>query len=543
LQRIWKQRIRQEKIREETLLLSSQDRDNLKPIESSDEEPDLSEPMTQTLDDFSDKKVGVLRAGDTLEYTHPIYRFGDKRGLRTAQIIAIQADNKVKMSSGDLLEDDIFVKRCVGDKTPKYRPLSKFLLVEGAAASSEGAVAKALREEGQRIGKIIDKHTTNAMAKLKKATGFAPTDMIRSFSRKPKSSSKVMEDSDSDDSGVHVVVSKKSTVTKRTAGKAKSSWKNSTTGSKSIYSDWDTSSSDEDDSGVTTSGHKRIQKLQSKQDSLMIESDSDDDYEKMSGSYSKSAARKAFENVTSANRSISTVPSSSLLHESTRPAASNVTSIDSSSSSSERESARDSLPSTKRYKSTSGHSSKVACPTRRSSSKVHQIRKPSPPAKLKNPRRNKKDELDFDTDSDSDCIESQTKRDSTERLSKHTETKIIRFTKSSSERRPLSSASASRPRSSMTNPIRTATSSSANFSITKTTTANSTRPSRTATTTTKASAPLRSIASRTLNSQHSVHSSSSSNLSPKHSRYGTAAAVEKTKGNARSSTLEFVLIR
>jgi len=143
------------------------------------------------LQDFSDKKTEPLRPGDIIQYTSPIFVFGDRRGQRIAMVISTDPNREpmLVLDSGDVLPDNIIIKRVqVLEKGRLFphqgcaRCIEKFILKK-RALKGDFSFRAGIKKESDRIACILDKNM-NAFQKRAEADGFAPMDMMNYAQRK-----------------------------------------------------------------------------------------------------------------------------------------------------------------------------------------------------------------------------------------------------------------------------------------------------------------------------------------------------------------------
>ena len=172
--------------------------------DDDDDDSDLEIPYAESrvagdpgllppLDDYSGKRREPLRPGDVVQYTHPVFRAGDKRGQRTATVLSTDPNRTpvLVLDSGDVLpSNDVFVKRIRildrGTLVPHdgiMRPIAMFRMKRRALKEGDFSVRAGLQKEMERLGSIL--HTNrNRLQQQAEADGFAPMDMLHKF-RKP----------------------------------------------------------------------------------------------------------------------------------------------------------------------------------------------------------------------------------------------------------------------------------------------------------------------------------------------------------------------
>ena len=138
---------------------------------------------------FSDKQTEPLRPGDVIQYTHPIYRAGDKQGQRVTAVLSTDphAPHMLVLDNGEVLPNETSVKRVKvwerGTLYPHphgfYRPIDCFKIEKrGHATAVDG-----LKRRGQFVGRIVDDNLAK-FAQQAQANGFAPMDIFHKRSRK-----------------------------------------------------------------------------------------------------------------------------------------------------------------------------------------------------------------------------------------------------------------------------------------------------------------------------------------------------------------------
>lgn len=148
----------------------------------------------------SDKYVNntePIRPGDVIEYYHPLFIFGDKRGLRTATVISVDPKNRnsvLTLNNGESLPIDVKVRRIktlfteqktnqrtLIDHKGVFREIQEFKLVKLNPIKGYD-----IPTERDRVNHILQKNMKECQDKLK-ASGFAVTDMLNDFGSKKRS--------------------------------------------------------------------------------------------------------------------------------------------------------------------------------------------------------------------------------------------------------------------------------------------------------------------------------------------------------------------
>ena len=122
-----------------------------------------------------------LKAGDVIEYYHPMGTGGDPRWRRNTTVTAVTKDDyPLTLSTGDVLPSDWHVKKIITKETmisssdiAVYRPIEGHFLVVGGSGrywdfnlESAGKISFAIQEKIKHIKATAE------------AEGFAPMDML-----------------------------------------------------------------------------------------------------------------------------------------------------------------------------------------------------------------------------------------------------------------------------------------------------------------------------------------------------------------------------
>ena len=145
-------------------------------VEEEDDSDDMSMPIKKSL---STKKVGTLRVGEILQFYEPTATFGDPEKLRETIIQKIDAKKRddsdicLTMKGGFYLQRSHKVRRVkkIYNKKLKncdigWKRVSDYSLKGGTL---EGAIG--MKEEGEKLGQIIEKNKQESKQQLK-ANGF-----------------------------------------------------------------------------------------------------------------------------------------------------------------------------------------------------------------------------------------------------------------------------------------------------------------------------------------------------------------------------------
>jgi hypothetical protein len=135
------------------------------------------------MDVFSDHQTKPLPPGDVVEYLHPVFVKGDRRGYKEATVLSMEIQSwysqmvnvfpviPCMVRRQQVLENRQLYKHLHGF----FQPIECFKITKmGEAAMLDGI----MQEEGQRVGVIVDKNVA-IVAKLGRADGFAPIDLFR----------------------------------------------------------------------------------------------------------------------------------------------------------------------------------------------------------------------------------------------------------------------------------------------------------------------------------------------------------------------------
>ena len=183
------------------VIYSDDDDDDDTNVNESDE---LDEPYTQDWgedDEYKDikhasamtlepsKKKEPIRPGDVISYHSHVYVSGDKRGLREATVLSVNAKGNpiLRLSNGDCLPKDTQIKRIkivykkkLVDHNGIFRPIDYFKLTTALHSNIQ------IQTESQRLQTIIEKNMKSLSKTLE--ANHLPTDMLHSFpSQKHKS--------------------------------------------------------------------------------------------------------------------------------------------------------------------------------------------------------------------------------------------------------------------------------------------------------------------------------------------------------------------
>lgn len=192
---LYLERIRKaaKKLQENHEILSEDDRND-----HFQDESDLDDPYDENLgldgefhrQDFSEKKIEPLRPGDVIQYTCPIFVFGDRRGRRQATVLSTDPHREpmLVLDTGEFLPENCIIQRIqVLEKGKLHshrgcaRRLEKFILKK-QALEGDFSVRTGIKGEVERIGRIVDKNRS-ALQRRAEADGFAPMDVLNNFGK------------------------------------------------------------------------------------------------------------------------------------------------------------------------------------------------------------------------------------------------------------------------------------------------------------------------------------------------------------------------
>lgn len=134
----------------------------------SDDE-DYAAPRVLTLASLLERQREPLRPGDVIEYTHPIFVNGDKRGRRQATVLSTDPNRRpmIYLDNGDVLPDDILVARVqtycqqtgqLLEHPGVFRSIEDFRMQVQQVATSDGKTidaAEGIRRQAEHIKGIL----------------------------------------------------------------------------------------------------------------------------------------------------------------------------------------------------------------------------------------------------------------------------------------------------------------------------------------------------------------------------------------------------
>ena len=148
-------------------------------------------PALGLYDDEYSKRDEPVKAGDVIQYYHPIAVAGDPAGLRTTTVLSVRPSEKVKhvLNNGEVISDYVRIRRIKtlseygdqlidpheGEGDGGFYSIGTFCYVEGGTATA----ADAVRNEASRFGGIFNRRLADMKATLD-TNGF-PTDSIVSL--------------------------------------------------------------------------------------------------------------------------------------------------------------------------------------------------------------------------------------------------------------------------------------------------------------------------------------------------------------------------
>ena len=178
-------------------------------VDGDDNHSELDEPYTQdwgnpTSDTEEDdpyasavtlapsRKKEPIRPGDVISYHSHVYVSGDKRGLRTATVLSVNAkgDPILKLSNGECLPKNTQIKRVkimvrgtLVDHKGIYRPIDFFKLKTDLNSNIN------VETEAQRVGKIVHTNLKKLKETIEKEGGQSlPVDFVNKYSKNSSSS-------------------------------------------------------------------------------------------------------------------------------------------------------------------------------------------------------------------------------------------------------------------------------------------------------------------------------------------------------------------
>lgn len=134
-----------------------------------------------------------LRAGDVIEYTNPMFVFGDSRGHRRATILSVNPARYpiLVVDNGEFLPNELMIKRVqryLRGKLVPHRGCNRAINEHRLRKSgSDQRIAAGMAKETARIGEILDRKERELAAGAGEA-GFAPRDIFHKFKSQSSSS-------------------------------------------------------------------------------------------------------------------------------------------------------------------------------------------------------------------------------------------------------------------------------------------------------------------------------------------------------------------
>ena len=148
-------------------------------------------PHGRGMPDFSDKIHEPLRPGDVIQYSSPIFRAGDPRGLRTATVISTDPTSTgymIRLDNTEMLPNEHMVKRIKVIEQGKqyahdgfYRQINRFALKKRALDMD---MKQPFLRQSEQVGKIVDKNI-DKFRKTMKDEGL-PTQFVQDFKSRRK---------------------------------------------------------------------------------------------------------------------------------------------------------------------------------------------------------------------------------------------------------------------------------------------------------------------------------------------------------------------